>query len=385
MRRRDGWSVRRSGAAVPGTVDNGMDQALMPAKATRWVMRESGKPLFAEDFTPVLEAGEVLVQVAGCGVCHTDLGYFYDAVATNHPLPLCLGHEISGRVVAAGEGAEAWLDRTVIVPAVIPCGTCDACRRGRATICARQKMPGNDIHGGFATHVTVPARGLCPVDTQALAAAGLELATVSVLADAVTTPYQAVTQAGVKAGDLVIVNGVGGVGGYCAQIARARGATVVVLDINDEKLQALTGEPAALALNVRGRDARELRKVIQTFARERGLRDASEWFIFECSGTRMGQETAFGLLNRGGTLGVVGFTRDKIEVRLSNLMAFHARALGNWGCPPELYPDALSLVLSGQVRITPFVEKHPLGDINRMFDAAHRGELKRRAVLTPGA
>jgi 6-hydroxycyclohex-1-ene-1-carbonyl-CoA dehydrogenase len=357
----------------------------MPSKAMRWVMQERGKPLSQEDFIPAPEAGEVVVEIAGCGVCHTDLGYYYEGIATNHPLPLCLGHEISGRVTAAGAGVEPWIGRTVIVPAVISCGVCDACLRGKPTICARQKMPGNDIHGGFATHVVVPARGLCPVDTRALTAIGLDLAAVSVVADAVTTPYQAVSQAGVTHGDLVIVNGVGGVGGYCAQIARALGATVVAIDVSDEKLQAFAGEPAALTLNARGKDARGLKQAIQAFARERGLREASEWFIFECSGTRAGQETAFGLLNRGGTLGVVGFTRDKIEIRLSNLMAFHARALGNWGCPPELYPRALDLVLEGRVRVGPFVEKHPLSDINRTFEAAHRGDLKRRAVLVPGA
>jgi 6-hydroxycyclohex-1-ene-1-carbonyl-CoA dehydrogenase len=355
----------------------------MSSKAIRWEMTSPGAPLAAVEFAPVAGPGEVVVQVAGCGVCHTDLGYYYGGVSTNHPLPLCLGHEISGRVVAVGLGAESWIGATVIVPAVIPCGTCSACRRGKSTICANQKMPGNDIHGGFATHVVVPARGLCRVDTAELAKVGLELADVAVVADAVTTPYQAVTQAGVGPGDLVIVNGVGGVGGYCAQIARAFGATIVAIDVSDEKLSALAGEPAALTLNARQIGARELRSAIQAFAREQGLREKSEWLIFECSGTRAGQETAFSLLNRGATLGVVGFTMDKVEVRLSNLMAYHARALGNWGCPPELYPQALDLVLKGRVRLGPFVEKHPLDDINRMFEAAHHGALTRRAVLVP--
>ena len=109
-----------------------------------------------------------------------------------------------------------YTDHAVIVPAVIPCGHCDACRRGKGTICPNQKMPGNDIHGGFATHIIVPSHGLCVVDEHRLAAAGIELADLSVIADAVTTPYQAVVQAGVTKGELVIVNGVGGVGGYAA-------------------------------------------------------------------------------------------------------------------------------------------------------------------------
>ncbi|MCL4791297.1 MAG: 6-hydroxycyclohex-1-ene-1-carbonyl-CoA dehydrogenase [Gammaproteobacteria bacterium] len=348
-------------------------------------MSAPGAPLTAAPFEAVAGPGEVVVAVAGCGVCHTDLGFYYDGVRTNQPLPLCLGHEISGRVIACGEGTDAWQGKAVIVSAVIPCGECSACQRGKATICRQQKMPGNDLHGGFASHVVVPARGLCPVDEQRLSSVGLDLAGVSVVADAVTTPYQAVTQAGVTAGDLVIVNGVGGVGGYCTQVARAFGATVVAIDVSDEKLAALPDTVVGHRINARTLGAREIKKSIQDFARSRGLRDKSEWIIFECSGTRPGQETAFSLLNHGATLAVVGFTMDKVEIRLSNLMAFHARALGNWGCPPALYPPTLELVLDGRVQVSPYIEKHPLRDINAVFDAVHRGEIRRRAVLVPDA
>ncbi len=356
----------------------------MAAKPVRFVMTAAGAPLTPVEFEAEPAAGEVVVSIAGCGVCHTDLGYYYDGVRTNHPLPLCLGHEISGYVTAVGAGAENWIGKPVIVPAVIPCGTCDACKRGKGTICPNQKMPGNDIQGGFASHIVVPAVGLCPVDEDRLKAAGLTLPDVSVVADAVTTPYQAVLQAGVADGDLVVVIGVGGVGGYCAQMAKAFGGTVVAIDVSQPKLDAIGTETAALTLNARELSPRDLRGAIQTFAKENGLRP-TEWIIFECSGTRAGQETAFGLLNRGATLGVVGFTMDKVELRLSNLMAFHARALGNWGCPPELYPGALDLVLEGRVKVGPFVEQHPLADINKVFTAVHHGELQRRAVLVPAA
>src|SRR5512133_776635 len=176
----------------------------------RWMMKAVGEPMVREPLElRAPAAGNVLVEVAGCGVCHTDLGFLYDGVRTHQPLPLALGHEISGRVVQAGAGAESWVGRAVIVPAVIPCGECEQCRRGKGTICAHQKMPGNDIQGGFATHVAVPARGLCPVDETRLAASGLSLAELSVVADAVTTPYQAVVQAGLAAGQLAVVIGVG--------------------------------------------------------------------------------------------------------------------------------------------------------------------------------
>jgi 6-hydroxycyclohex-1-ene-1-carbonyl-CoA dehydrogenase len=244
-------------------------------------------------------------------------------------------------------------------------------------------MPGNDIQGGFATHIRVPSYGLCPVDEQRLAAAGLQLADISVVADAVTTPYQAAVQSGVKAGDLAIVVGVGGVGGYAVQIANAMGATVVALDVDQAKLDNMANYGAALTINVREVQGRDQKKAITAFVKEKGLPETG-WKIFECSGTAAGQEAAYNLLTYGATLSVVGFTMDKIELRLSNLMAFHARALGNWGCLTELYPAALDMVLDGKITLAPFIERHPLDDINEVFTAAHAHKLTRRAILVPG-
>ena len=355
----------------------------MSTEAHRWMMTAPNVAMVASAFNPYPpQAGEVVVEIAGCGVCHTDLGYFYDGVRTNHALPLTLGHEISGRVVVAGGGAESWNGKSVIIPAVIPCGECDLCKRGRAAICRSQKMPGNDIQGGFASHIAVPARGLCAVDEKRLAGVGMSLAEVSVVADAVTTPYQAVHRAGVTPGSLAIVIGAGGVGGYCVQVANAFGAKVVAIDVDPAKLSAISEHGAALTLNPKDLDPKALKGAISKFAKESGLR-ATEWFIFECSGTAAGQQTAYGLLVHGATLCVVGFTMDKVELRLSNLMAFDARAIGNWGCTPEHYPAALELVLTGKVKVKPFVEVHPLADINRVFEGTHQREIKRRAVLVP--
>jgi 6-hydroxycyclohex-1-ene-1-carbonyl-CoA dehydrogenase len=355
----------------------------MALAAHRWLMTAPNAPMVRTEFDPLpLAAGEVAIEIAGCGVCHTDLGYFYDGVRLNHPLPLALGHEVAGRVVAAGDGAKEWTGRTVIVPAVIPCGECDPCRRGRPNICRNQKMPGNDIQGGFASHIVVPVRGLCPVDEARLAKAGLTLAEVSVVADALTTPYQAVVRAGVTSGSLAIVVGAGGVGGYCVQVANAFGAKVVAIDVDSAKLAAIGRHGAALTLDARAHDARAFKATIGEFAQQNAL-PPTEWIIFECSGTAVGQLTAYGLLVHGATLSVVGFTMDKVELRLSNLMAFDARAIGNWGCPPELYPAALGLVLDGRVQVKPFVETHPLSDINQVFEAVHHRDIKRRAVLVP--
>ena len=354
----------------------------MSIDAYRWQMSKPGAPFERVAFSAQPAVDEVVVAIAGCGVCHTDLGYYYDGVRTNSALPLTLGHEISGHVVAAGAGAEGWIGKAVIVPAVLPCGECDLCQRGLQPICRAQKMPGNDIQGGFASHIVVPGRGLCEVDERRLAAVGLTLAQVSIVADALTTPYQAVRRAGVTPGSLAIVIGAGGVGGYCVQVARAFGAQVVAIDVDDDKLAAIAEHGAALTLNARNHDTKALKAAINAFAKQQGLR-STEWQIFECSGSAAGQLSAFGLLVHGATLSVVGFTMDKVELRLSNLMAFDARALGNWGCPPEYYPAALDLVLDGKVVLAPFVEQHPLDSINEIFPAVHHRSIKKRAVLTP--
>ncbi len=354
----------------------------MSINAYRWMMNGVNEPLTRMEFVAQPDAGEVVVEVAGCGVCHTDLGFFYDGVRTNSELPLTLGHEISGRVVAAGEGAGDWMSKAVIIPAVMPCGECDLCKRGKGTICRSQQMPGNDIQGGFASHIVVPARDLCPVDEKRLSAAGLELADVSVVADAVTTPYQAVHQAGVTQGSLAIVIGVGGVGGYCVQMAKAFGATVVAIDIDQNKLDAITEYGAAVTFNAGEISGRDLKKAIGAFAKENGL-PRTEWFIFECSGSKPGQESAYGLMVHGATLSVVGFTMATVDIRLSNLMAFHARAIGNWGCLPEYYPAALDLVLDGKVELKSFIEQRPLSEINSVFADVHDQKMQRRAILIP--
>lgn len=351
---------------------------------TSWLVREAGRPMACEPREERAGPGEVVVAVAGCGVCHTDLGFFYEGVPTRHPFPLTLGHEIAGTVVEAGEGARDWTGRAVVVPAVLPCGDCDACRAGRGQICPRQVFPGSDVHGGFGTHVRVPARGLCPVpDLRAPGIPpGLDLASLSVVADAVSTPYQAVLRSGLAAGDLAVFVGVGGVGGFGVQIAAALGAVVVAIDVQAERLEAMARHGASLALNAAQLDLKQARRELRALGDARGI---PTWRtrIFETSGTTAGQATAFGLLGHGGVLSVVGYTPKAVELRLSNLMAFDASVQGNWACLPEHYPAVLELVLSGRVALLPFVERRPMSAINDVFAELHAGGGARRIVLVP--
>jgi 6-hydroxycyclohex-1-ene-1-carbonyl-CoA dehydrogenase len=323
---------------------------------------------------------QALVEVVGCGVCHTDLGFLHDGVPTRHPLPLVLGHEVSGVVVAEGKGVSGLKGCTVIVPAVTPCGKCDLCGRGRGDICRAQVFPGCDDHGGFASHLVVPAAGLCKVPEGAVSRDAL--ARLSVVADAVSTPFQAIRQSALARGDFAVFVGAGGVGGFGVQIAAALGARVLAIDVDADRLAMIAEHGAEWTLNAREFEAKDLRKKVRGIVKEAKL-SPFEWKIFETSGTSGGQETAFGLLTFGATLGVVGFHPGSVKVRLSNLMAFAARAEGTWGCLPELYPEALDLVLSGKVRIDPFVETFPMSAVNDVIDRLRRHELKRRPVLLP--
>lgn len=340
-----------------------------------------GKPL-ALAALPKLEPeeSEVIVKVAGCGVCHTDVGFAAEGVATRHALPLVLGHEIAGRVVAAGNKARSWMGQAVIVPAVIACGECPSCRAGRPTTCRRQFMPGNDGDGGFATHVRVPARGLCRVPDKL--PVGVSLEALSVVADAVTTPYEAIRRAGLKAGEVAVIVGAGGIGSFAVQIAAALGAKAVAVDIDTERLQLAQQYGASLVLNADRTDEKQLRSRVRNFVSEQAS-PGSTLKIFEMSGTAAGQVTAFSLLDFGAYLAIVGFTPKKVEVRLSNLMAFDATASGNWGCPAEQYPAALDLVLSGKITLEPFIERHSLTETPEVLAGVARHAFRRRVVLVP--
>jgi 6-hydroxycyclohex-1-ene-1-carbonyl-CoA dehydrogenase len=347
-------------------------------KIYKWQMTAPDEPfMLVEQSRPVLKDDEALVKVAGCGVCHTDISFWHHGIKTKHALPLTLGHEISGRVV---DGPDEWLNKNVIIPAVLPCGECELCRKGRSNICRNQLMPGNDFDGGFASHIKVPARFLCPVPDKVLRKYSLEQ--LSIIADAVSTPYQVMKKAEIEQGDLAIIIGVGGVGIYGAQIAKILGAKVIALDVNDEKLALAKENGIDATLNIKGLDLKEIKDKVKGIVKE--LKASSFcWKIFEMSGTKAGQDVAFNLITFASTLSIVGFTMDKLEVRLSNLMAFDAKLIGTWGCKPELYPEVVQLVANDQLHIDEFVQTFPMSQINEVFRNTLEHKYIKRSVLVP--
>jgi len=356
----------------------------MSQQIYRYVMNKAGAPMtVTTDPFPdeTLADGKVLVEVVGCGVCHTDLGFYYDGIRTRHELPLCLGHEISGRVVSTAKDMDRLLGKTVVVPAVIPCGDCAPCQAGRGAICTTQFFPGNDDHGGFASHVLVPGKGLCVVDEKRLADSGVDLAVLSVIADAVSTPYQAILNSDLKPGDLAIFIGIGGVGNFGVQLAAAMGAHVIAIDVDAERLQGIQEFGAEYTIRSSD-DTRSIKKEVKSWAKQNRY-PSTGWKIFETSGHPGGQTLAVALLGYDAHLAVVGYTRAKIEMRLSNLMAFDATMRGTWGCLPEHYPAVVDHVLAGNVKLDPFVEKRPMNQINEVFEDLHAHRIKKRPVMIP--
>jgi len=332
---------------------------------------------------PELAKGEVLVKVAGCGVCHTDLSYFYDGVPTVTKPPLTLGHEISGTVVAAGPGADSWVGKNVIVPAVMPCNSCDICANGRGNRCLAQKMPGNSLgmYGGFSDYIPVPSEDLCVIEDLK----GRPLENFAVIADAATTPYQAAIRADLKAGEPVFITGVtGGVGVYMAQVAKAFGAKPIVgMARNEEKLQRALKLGVDYTINSKDKDFKAIQGEFRDIAKQAGVKHNVGWKIFECTGVGPVQDVALGLLGFVGKLMVVGFGMAKSSYMMSKLMAFDAEIIGTWGCLPKYYPKVLDLVQSGKIEIDSLVDVRPMSKIQEAFEEAHSGTLMRRIVLTP--
>ncbi|MCP3944728.1 MAG: 6-hydroxycyclohex-1-ene-1-carbonyl-CoA dehydrogenase [Desulfobacteraceae bacterium] len=330
---------------------------------------------------PELKPGEVLVEVAGCGICHTDLGYYYHGVPTVSKPPLTLGHEISGRVVAAAHDVESWNGKEVIIPAVMPCRKCYLCKTGRGNRCLDQKMPGNSmgIYGGFSSHIPVPAIDLCEVKNRG----SIPLEKLAVVADAATTPFQAAKRADIQVGDNAIVIGVGGVGQYMVQILKALGAaTVIAVDINRERLALMEENGADLGVNSMDKTPRQISGEIKAFRKEKDL-PSTGWKIFEVSGSKPGQELGLALLSFTGKMVVVGFGPHKVEYSISRLMAFDAELIGTWGCLPEYYPAVLNMITSKKINFEEFVQTRPMGSIQESFDQTHEKSPDQRIVLVP--
>lgn len=330
------------------------------------------KPLVVEDVpTPEPGPGEVLVRVAGCGVCHTDLHYTDHGTPTFKTPPMILGHEISGTVAALGAGVSGLKEGDrVLFAAVTSCGQCAACREGRENICAQGEMFGNHIDGGFAEYVVGPAKDAYVLPEE------VPLVEGSIIADAITTPYHAVVNRGqVRPGDSVVVFGCGGVGLNVVQVAAAQGARVVAVDISDEKLEWALKLGAVDTVNPASveRPDKELRK------RSGGGADV----VFEAVGKAVTQELALGSLKTGGRAVFVGYSPETMTLNSGRVMFRELEVVGSLGCRPVDYPRVIEMVRQKRVKLEELVtHRFPLADIGEAFDTLRSGHAI-RVVVTP--
>lgn len=335
------------------------------------IFRGAHQPLELEEVpTPAPERGEVLVKVAACGVCHTDLHFIDHGVPTFKKPPLILGHEISGTVAGLGVSADGWKEGDrVLLPAVYGCGRCRMCRLGRENVCENLVFFGSSVDGGYAEYVLAPAQALLALPAE------IPLIEGAIIADATTTPFHAVVNRGrVQAGEVVVVIGCGGIGLNCVQIAAAVGAQVIAVDIADHKLEWARKLGARATLNPRAveRPDKELR----------ALTGGGADVAFECIGNPATQEQAFNAVRAGGRFVVVGSSDKPLALNIGKVMFREIEIIGSLGCRTVDYPRVLALAAQGKIKVTELVTaRFALDDINAAFDTLRRGEGIRSVIV----
>lgn len=330
------------------------------------------RPLDVTDVSdPKPGRGQVVVRVAGCGLCHTDLHYLDHGVKTFKEPPLILGHEAAGTVADLGDDVSGWSEGDrVLIPAVLSCGRCSYCRLGRENLCDNMVMLGNNIDGAYAELIAVPASELIRIPDE------LSLERACVIADAVSTPYHAVKRRGrVRTGDTVAVVGCGGVGLNVVQCAAVAGAHVIAIDINAARLRVAQGLGAVETVNPKEIDR------VDKYVRH--LSHGGVDVAFEVIGTPDTIRMAYGLLRRGGRLCVIGYSHEDATLSAARLMYYELEIVGSLGCGGGEYAEIIGLVRDGRLQLDPIVSGClSLNEINEGFDRLRKGEGV-RWVVTP--
>jgi alcohol dehydrogenase/propanol-preferring alcohol dehydrogenase len=340
-----------------------------------------GAPLEAV-VEPLPEPGgtEVLLRVQACGVCHSDLHLsegFFDLgqgqkldLSKGMPLPLTLGHEIAGEVVAVGPQAEGVVvgQRRVAYP-WIGCDACPACRRGLEQFCDRPRALGVTRQGGFSDHVMVPHprylfdHGPLP---QAFAAT---------LACSGLTAFGALGKAApITQHQPLLIIGAGGVGQAAIAIARAMfGVSPVVADIDPAKREAALAAGASEAVDPQEKDLRR-RLLKQT---DGGFAAAID-FVGMTATAELGLST----IRKGGKLIVVGLFGGSLSIALPTLPLRGVNVVGSYVGSLTEMDQLMALARSGVIAPTS-IETRSLTAVQATLDDLRAGRIRGRAVLLP--
>ena len=335
------------------------------------VMQDFGQPLAWSDLpTPEPQADEVLIRVHACGVCHSDLHIVdgdtpgFKGITKPQLIP---GHEVVGTVVARGTEVRelevgqrvgvAWLHHA--------CGHCELCLGGHENLCRKGVVTGLQVDGGYAEFMRAKASHAVPVPD---ALTDVEAAP---LFCAGVTSYRALHQAGVAAGQRVAVVGVGGLGHLAIQIARAAGAEVLALDVDQAKLDAARALGAAHAFDARDPDAPKA---------VRGVGGAHVAVV--TSAARAAYEVALKCLRPTGTLSVVGLPPEPLQFKALALVGGEYRVQGSSVGTRADLRATLALAASGRLRC--HCHARPLAEANAALDELRAGHVQGRTVLVAG-
>ena len=320
--------------------------------------------------TPKIESNEILVKVAACGVCHTDLHYIEDYVPTFKEPPLILGHESSGIVEEVGKDVVKFKkgDR-VLLPAILTCGSCHFCRTGRENICTSLIMFGNNIDGAYAEYVKAPAQACFQLPEE------IPLKEGAIIADAISSPYHAVKwRAKVDPGDTMVVYGCGGIGINVVQIVSAVGGLVIAIDISEEKLKLAKKFGAVETIN-----PNEVESVVRTVKKFTG---SGADIAIEAIGSPKTIEEAFECIHNGGRLCIMGYSHERINFIAGKIMYNEIEIVGSLGCRPIEYPTLIEMVRVGKIEIREQVtHRFALSNIMEAFEVMKRGESLRSIVI----
>ncbi len=360
------------------------------------VFSQVGGNLRIEDIPrPQPRAGEVLVQVTACGVCHTDLHVMKGEVG--FPLPCVLGHEISGIVAGVAPGVMTVKPGDAVVCSfIMPCGACYYCARGRDDLCetffAMNRLKGTLYDGesrlqradgtvlamysmgGLAEYAVVPATDVFP------APANVPLADACILGCAMMTAYGAVkNQARVQPSDAVAVVGVGGVGSNVLQVARAFGAgQIIAVDVRDDKLEAARGLGATHTVNAAHEDAVA---AVSRLTAGRGVDVA-----IEALGRPETVVNAFMMTRDGGRMVVIGIAPGTTTagIEITRLVRRGIQLMGSYGSRVRTdLPEVLALAARQQVSVSqPITRRYRLEQADEAYAALNRGEIIGRAIVT---
>ena len=303
------------------------------------------------------KAGQVQIQVAFCGICGTDLHLFHGAMAHRLTLPHVMGHEMSGTIVAVGDGVKGWSagDRVTVRP-LDPCGRCPACAAGHSHICHNLKFIGIDTPGALQGLWTVPAHTLHRLPDSLALREGAMVEPVSVAC-------HDVRMSELKDGEFAAVIGGGPIGILVALVAQTRGARVVMAEVNPFRIQL------ARDLGIDAIDPREVDFPGLVNERTGG---AGADVVFEVSGSQAGADTMAKLPRTRGRIVVVAIFGEAPKVDLFRFFWRELRLAGARVYEPEDFDYAIHLAASAKLPLARLVtDVLPLG---RLEEAMHRME-----------